>query len=130
MATKQYILNIEEGVTQCIECPLQDCAFFHDPIKCSNLNWNTAEFKELPTAEMIDAFIDVYSQYIWQQQMLLFSTRPDYRIRSNDAADLVRNAMRDMYDYLLGKQPEEAEKISTDTVPIDKIVPAKTTTIE
>ena len=128
MATKKFILNIEEGLSLCKQCPLLECKHFKSVAKCSSYDWATARLQDMPTQEMVSEFAIDVAHEIWTEQMQHFATIPNYYIGANDISDLIKNAMLDMYNFMIGKQPQQSAKPSADAEYPDKIVPAKNTT--
>lgn len=50
MATKKFIIEVEEGYTVCQKCPMKDCRVTTEiggPINCDQYNLATMKIKEL-----------------------------------------------------------------------------------
>lgn len=129
MATKKFILNIEEGLSLCKQCPLLECKHFKSVAKCSSYDWATARLQDMPTQEMASEFAIDVAHEIWTEQMQHFATIPNYYIGANDVSDLVKRAMIRMYNYMVGNHPQEFKQPSSETSLLNKITPDTTTTI-
>lgn len=50
MATKKFIIEVEEGYTDCGKCPMKDCRVTPEaggPINCNHYNLATMKIREL-----------------------------------------------------------------------------------
>lgn len=105
MATKKFIIEVEEGETKyCENCPLLllDCT--EQGISCAEYNLATMRVKEPMSYEELREFASQYSHNIWEQLMLRFKEDDKFCIGANDVSDYVLNAILDTYQKMMEEE--------------------------
>lgn len=114
MATKKFLIEVEEGNTECNKCPLyliSDCIkvgrmFISKGATCHHLNLATMKIKEPISYEKLQEFAIQYSHNIWEQLMQRFKADDEFYIGANDVSDYVLNAILDTYQKMMEENNE------------------------
>lgn len=104
MATKKFIIEVEEGRTKCGQCPdgfpCEGLSFLH----CCDYNLATMRVKEPMSYEELREFASQYSHNIWEQLMQRFKADDKFCIGANDVSDYVLNAILDTYQKMMEEE--------------------------
>lgn len=107
MATKKFIIEVEEGKTMCHKCPFQtvNCTEeIYDVLDCGKYNLATMKIKESLSREELREFANRYSHNIWEQLMQRFEEDDKFYIGANDVSDYVLNAILDTYQKMMEEE--------------------------
>ena len=103
MATKTFIIEVEEGMTKCGQCPDVFPCGGTDPIHCCDYNIATMKIKEVDK-DAFRKYADGYSYDLWELLMGKFKANDDFYIGANDVFDYVFNAMLDAYKKIIEEE--------------------------
>lgn len=103
MATRKFLLEVEEGKTMCHKCPFQtvDCTEeMYKVLDCGSHNLATMKIEPISYEELRE-FANQYSHNIWKQLMQKYKNDKEFRIGANDVSDYVLNAILDTYKKIM-----------------------------
>ena len=106
MATKKFIVEVEEGWTNCVKCPLVNLegpaeCWNTDLVQCNEYNLATIKIKKPLDYEELREFANQYSHNIWEQLMQRFKADDKFYIGANDVSDYVLNAILATYQKIM-----------------------------
>ena len=110
MATKKFIIEVEEGITECKNCPFNeapDCNgtnWIERFIGCTRYDFATMKIKEPISYEELLEFANQYSHNIWEQLMQRFKADDKFCIGANDVSDYAFNAILDAFKKIMEEE--------------------------